>query len=282
MKLCEINPFVRYALPMRLFENAEAVSSYDCRLFYVLSGNAELVINGRKDSIREGDALLWQSGTEYKFIIEKPIKIIAVNFDYTQKNKNIKGSLSPVAVLKFNRTRILENVFFEDAEALNNPLKASDIPELKDKLKKITDIYSKKEMYYSERCSALIKDVIIDMLQNALFTSSTVLGKIEKVIGYIERNYSNNITNSDIAAIINYHPYYLNKLMIKYTNLTLHKYLLNFRIEKAREYLLNKKYSIYTISEKCGFSSPGHFSNAFKQKYGCSPKDYRESHRNLL
>lgn len=282
MKFCEINPFVRYAMPLRLFDNAETVSSYDCRLFYVLNGSARLVINEEECVVGEGDALLWQSGTEYKFKIDRPTKIIAINFDYTQKNRNIEGTISPVAVEKFNRTRILENIFFEDDEVLNKPLKVANIPELKDKFRKITEIYSKREMYYSERCSALLKDVIIDMLQNAIFNSSTVLGKIEKVIDYIQRNYSGNITNSDIAEIINFHPYYLNKLMIKYTNLSLHKYLLNFRLEKAKEYLLNKKYSIYTIAKKCGFSSSGHFSSAFKQKYGCSPKDYRESHKNLL
>lgn len=282
MKIYEINPFIRFATAIRLFAGTANTSSRDCRLFYVLNGSTQLVINDTQYTLSQDSVILFPSGTVYKFDIDKSVKLISINFDYTQNNRNISDSLSPVAADRFKKNMKLENIFFEDADILNRPLQIDKAFGLRDKLENITNVYKKREIYYIERCSALLKDAVIDILQNALFTSQTVLDKIDTVIDYIQKNYSGNITNTDIAETVNYHPYYLNRLMIKYTKLTLHQYLLNVRLEKAKEYLLNTTYSISIIAEKCGFYSPGHFSSTFKKICGCSPKAYREMNRNIL
>ena len=282
MKIYEINPFIRFATTIRLFDSREKVSSRDCRLFFVQKGNTRLVINDTQYALARDSAILFPGGTVYNFLVEDPVTLISINFDYTQKNRNISGSLSPIAAKNFQKIMILENVFFEDAEILNSPLQIDKAFGLRDKLENITSIYKKREIYYIERSSALLKDAVIDMLQSALFTSQTVLNIIEKVIKHIQTNYALNISNTDIADIVNYHPYHLNRLMIKYTGFTLHQYLLNVRLEKAKEYLLNTTYSVSVIAEKCGFYSSGHFSSTFNRVCGCSPKAYRETNRNIL
>lgn len=278
MKFCASNPFIRYAMTIQLFKSTEYVSSYDCRLFYILSGNALICINDEKHKLSANDALLWQSGCTYKFEIEEPLKMFAVNFDYTYSNCGITDSIATVCISDYNKNNVLENIHFDDAHVLNKPLIISGASEFKEKVKRIVNTFMQKEMHYSERCSALLKDFIIDMMKNSLFVSKSVLEKIETVIEYIQDNYSESISNEDIAKAVNYHPYHLNRLMLKYTGLTLHKYLLNYRLEKAREYLINKKYSISVIAEKCGFCSSYHLTNAFKQKYGCPPSKYRNKY----
>lgn len=282
MYIYEINPFIRYAMKINLEKPQGMVYSRDCRLFFIMEGSACISSDGIKYRIERDDVMLLSGGTEYEFLLENPLKIAILNFDYTQNNRNIKNILSPVPADEFTKNMILENTFFEDCPALNEPLFIKSIPEISDKIKNIISVYSKKEMYFNEQSSALLKDVIMDLLQNALFTSSSVLSKIENAIVYIQKHYSENITNEDIAKKIGYHPYHLNKLMLKYTGLTMHKYLLEVRLEKAKEYLLNRNFSIAVISENCGFSSPYHFSNAFKKKYHCSPKSFRNDNRNMI
>ena len=282
MKIYEINPFIRYATTIRLFDSREKVSSRDCRLFFVQKGNTRLVINDTQYVLARDSAILFPGGTAYKFLVKDPVTLISINFDYTQKNRNISNSLSPISANNFQKIMILENVFFEDAEILNSPLQIDKAFGLRDKLENITSIYKKREIYYIERSSALLKDAVIDMLQCAMFSSQNVLNIIDTVIKYIQSNYSRNISNADIADIANYHPYHLNRLMIKYTGFTLHQYLLNLRLEKAKEYLLNTTYSVSVIAEKCGFYSSGHFSSTFNRVCGCSPKAYRETNRNIL
>ncbi|WP_053070334.1 helix-turn-helix transcriptional regulator [Alkalihalobacillus pseudalcaliphilus] len=53
--------------------------------------------------------------------------------------------------------------------------------------------------------------------------------------------------------------------------------LLNARINKAKQMLVNQAITIAHIAENCGFSSASHFSRTFKSHTGLSPKDYREN-----
>lgn len=277
MNFADTNPFIRFARTIGLSEATGPSSSRDCRLVYVLSGAVKIKINETERKLEPYDALLWPSGEEYTIVPSGSVKIIMINFDYTQKKSNEKKPVYPIGIIDFDPNSVFEHICFDDAKLLNAPLYIQSVPELEDKLKNVISAYSKKELYSKERSSALLKDVIIDMLQSAVFMSNSVMSKIEQVILYISSHYSENISNEDIAATVSYHPYHLNKLIQKYTGLSLHKYLLNFRLEKAAELLLSKSYSVQLISEKCGFSSSYHLSNAFKKKYGVSPKAYRQS-----
>lgn len=281
MKFNEINPFVRYAMPICIFCSTTDVVSRDCRLFYVLDGEGEVFVGCERVKIASGSVLIWNGGNPYRFTVEKPLKMMSVNFDYTQKSSDIKNYLTVISPESFSEEMRPEEAGFDDYEILNKPLVMSGMTLMREKLERLSDIFLKKEMCYSERCSALLKDIIIDILQGSLFSSPAALREIEKVMEFIHENYSENIRNESIAKSVNYHPYYLSRLMLKYTGFTLHKYLLNYRLEKAGELLLNKSGNISQIAEKCGFNSSYHLSNAFKEKYGCSPAVYRKKYMNM-
>ena len=52
------------------------------------------------------------------------------------------------------------------------------------------------------------------------------------------------------------------------------KELLNTDAEKAREFLMERKYKIYEIADKTGYTSSRYFTDAFKKRFGSSPGDY--------
>jgi len=54
-----------------------------------------------------------------------------------------------------------------------------------------------------------------------------------------------------------------------------HNYLLNLRIERARELLSNPGLSLTDIALACGFSSHSHFTRVFRQFLGVTPSEYR-------
>ncbi len=56
---------------------------------------------------------------------------------------------------------------------------------------------------------------------------------------------------------------------------TPYQYLLDRRIERAKSLLLNTTRSITEISAMVGFSTPNHFSTAFRHRVGVSPRNYR-------
>lgn len=58
---------------------------------------------------------------------------------------------------------------------------------------------------------------------------------------------------------------------------TPHKYLVNFRLQKASELVLATNMSINEICFAVGFSEYSGFYKAFLKKYGASPQDYRNN-----
>jgi AraC family transcriptional regulator len=58
-----------------------------------------------------------------------------------------------------------------------------------------------------------------------------------------------------------------------------HNYLLNLRLERARELLKNPSLSLIDIALDCGFSSDSHMSRIFHKSVGVTPSAYRRSLR---
>jgi AraC family transcriptional regulator len=58
-----------------------------------------------------------------------------------------------------------------------------------------------------------------------------------------------------------------------------HNYLLNLRLERARELLRNPSLSLIDIALDCGFSSHSHMSRLFHKSVGVTPSAYRRSLR---
>ena len=57
-----------------------------------------------------------------------------------------------------------------------------------------------------------------------------------------------------------------------------YSYLTRARIAQAKRMLIYESTSIMEISHRCGFSTPNHFSDLFRQKTGVSPNEYRAQH----
>lgn len=57
------------------------------------------------------------------------------------------------------------------------------------------------------------------------------------------------------------------------------EYLIEIRIQKAKNMLIRKSLSVTQIAQVCGFSSSAHFSSCFQKRVGVSPKEYQEKFR---
>ena len=97
---------------------------------------------------------------------------------------------------------------------------------------------------------------------------------VRKTINYIKEYYSDKVSLEEIANGMNITPEYLSRLFTKELGKSFSDYLKEFRIEKAKELLANKKMKIYEIAEKVGYSDSKYFCKVFKEYTGMSPKEY--------
>lgn len=93
---------------------------------------------------------------------------------------------------------------------------------------------------------------------------------------YIAENYSRELSLDDVSRVVNISPYYFSKLFKEATGENFIEYLINIRIEKAKELLGNADLSMKEICAMCGYQDPNYFSRTFKKNVGVTPTEYRE------
>ena len=59
---------------------------------------------------------------------------------------------------------------------------------------------------------------------------------------------------------------------------TIKSYINKVRLDKAKYLLTHSYLNVTDIAFDCGFSDSNYFSTAFKNKYGTSPKKYRDTY----
>ena len=83
-------------------------------------------------------------------------------------------------------------------------------------------------------------------------------------------------TLTEIAAEVRCSPVYLTQVFQQVEGLPLYRYQLRLRLARALD-LLAQYDDLTTLSLDLGFSSHSHFSAAFREAYGRSPSEFRQS-----
>lgn len=102
------------------------------------------------------------------------------------------------------------------------------------------------------------------------------------ITDYIHENISQPLSIHDIAAKLNYNEQYLSRLFRKYSNESLHDFIVNCKIEQSNFYLSETDLPVKIISEKLGYSDCHNFMKLYKKQTGMTPSEYRNSFPNRL
>lgn len=97
---------------------------------------------------------------------------------------------------------------------------------------------------------------------------------------YIYENYcSPDITNARLAQECRISEVYFRRLFLRRFNSTPKQFIIDLRIQRAKQLLCEGNSKIWAIAESCGFASSYHFCRLFKQHTGLTPGEYREKNR---
>lgn len=99
---------------------------------------------------------------------------------------------------------------------------------------------------------------------------------VQKAIQYMKSNYRNEIGTTLIAEHFQITPNYLSTVFHQKTGLTIMRFLMELRINKAKEILAERDLQIQEVAELVGYINPRHFTNLFKKIEGCSPTEYKQ------
>lgn len=92
---------------------------------------------------------------------------------------------------------------------------------------------------------------------------------------FLESNYSQKITQQDLADLFYLNKDYLCRRFKQEYGVSMMTYLAGIRISKAQELLSGTALHYQQIAEAVGISDSKYFARQFKQKTGMTPAEYR-------
>ena len=100
---------------------------------------------------------------------------------------------------------------------------------------------------------------------------------VQEVCRYIRDHLADDLTRDHLAATVFISPDYLSHEFREKTGQSLTAYILNQRVQHAKELLLTSGLSIRDIALLCGFQNISYFAKQFRRVTGEAPQTYRKA-----
>lgn len=238
------------------------------------------------------------SGERYYFIQDKTYHVTSGSFVLIHPNEiHRTGNLGNFGydrmLIHFNK-ELLED--YLAVEASVNPYKnleeevhlISLEPQEQNFIETLLHIMEEEYNKNNQRENTYIKLTLLQLLlflnnckpnrQDAALTEINSTQKLMfEILGYINNNFSKNITLESISEKYFLSTYYFSRTFKEVTGFHFVEYLNNVRIKEAKKLLLNSTLTITEIASVTGFNSNTHFGRVFKQITGCSPSAYKKN-----
>lgn len=107
-------------------------------------------------------------------------------------------------------------------------------------------------------------------------TDDSISPIILKLLRNIEKNYSKDLNLKEISETYNINSIYLGQLFQKETGILFSDYLNNFRVNKAKNLLVETSLKAAEIGELVGYANKNYFYRKFKDIVGITPSEWRK------
>jgi len=156
--------------------------------------------------------------------------------------------------------------------------------EILDRLRQVERLYAEKSENYEfqiyllmmENWLAVWKNVWTDRKPPQEQTAeSRSMERLKLIFNYLHQHYAEKITLRDVARQVNICEGEICRLFKRYMKESLFEYLLDYRVERSTAVLLEA--SVTEAAERSGFSSPAYYTKVFKERMGCTPREYKHA-----
>ncbi len=99
---------------------------------------------------------------------------------------------------------------------------------------------------------------------------------LKQAIEYIDAHLGENLSLKAMADTLHISQYHFCRLFKQSTGMSPHRYLMQQRIERAKQLLKQPELTVTHIAYKCGFANQSHFARYFRRYTGVSPTQFRQ------
>lgn len=112
--------------------------------------------------------------------------------------------------------------------------------------------------------------------------SAHARGRMQAVVDYVNDRLCDDVSLDAVAAAVNVSPYHLSRTFTRTMGIPLHQYVIQRRVERARELLRDPELTVGTIAARTGFADHSHLGRHFKRQLGITPSEFRRDTRVLV
>ena len=142
-----------------------------------------------------------------------------------------------------------------------------------DIINRINEASSTDEL--SETFRSLIKRISVDLVSSVYPGASPL---VARSLRYIKSNYTHKIKLSDIASELHVNPSYFSALFSQEMGRSFTDYILELRVNRARDLLKNTNMDIVDVAASSGFENQSYFTKIFRKITGLTPRHYRQNY----
>lgn len=224
----------------------------------VLEGKGVYEVRGERYELKKGDVFLIypKEMTVYKADEEEPWEYAWVAFDGYEAKK------------------ILNQTGFRGNELVYRPVETNVLLE---RISKLADLFT-SHIYNEFELTGQFYGVMALMVKDKHDNKESYEKQYyQKAFEYICNNYGYPLKISDVAKYVGIDRTYLYKIFMEIEECSPKQFLLQFRIQAAKNMLGTTKYSVTETAYSCGFKDAAAFCNHFKRFAGMTPKQYQHS-----
>ena len=141
-------------------------------------------------------------------------------------------------------------------------------------LQKAVQDYS-SDCFISDFDNSMLLYQMLQLLYNSQQSPKKEITPVETAIHYIRKNFREPISLTELASQVGFSPSYFSHQFKKQTGFSPIDFVINTRMEHARELLLLTNMSVEEIALETGYASSASFINLFVKRHGESPTIYR-------
>ena len=245
--------------------------------------------------VSEGQAIFSFNNGAYKMSVNKGKYIVLYN---PIKNLPLNAVISPksnvlsvlISIKKFHKlfSEDSNNIqFLKDENAnqkyyyenkISNPIFL-----VLNELKRFDINSSTKNLFLKAKIYELFSHLYnrnrdLNIEQCPFLTNEENFKKIKKAKDIIIENMTNPPSLVELSEEINLSLKKLKEGFKKIYGKPVYQFLIEYKMELAKKLLSDNNYNVNEVSLKLGYSTASHFITAFKNKYGLTPKNFKQNY----
>lgn len=252
---------------------------YDYEMEYILYSEGAMWLDHQLYPLQKGDLIFRRPGQITQGI--KPYSCYLICFDLTGNSGKIPQTYDFKHQSQYQVH--YRNPFLDALPSLYHPHSDQIYESLFDSL--FTEF-----IHYREHTSIIAKAHLLRLLYQfhtdvtqcqPSIPLSPHFTRLKRSIDFMRENYATRIILQDIAKVANLSPAYFHRIFTATFQATPNEYLIQIRLDKAKELLAKTSATVNQISALCGFENTAYFCYLFKQRQKCSPTKYRAKYSYL-